>query len=275
MKKYLGLIIILISFSSNAFAQENEKAILTKARDLFAKKQFNEALVEYNKIPKSSDRWLIAVEEKAWTYLHLDQYDKAWAEARTLTSPALSGLTTTEPFLLKALTELKMCDYVAVFQTLKDFKTQKREQVESIQKIAKTGSNAVSRSTLQKWMENPSDWKAIGPQLAQMPQLFYKDEVMLRAAATRNMTAMEKRLKELAKTDNDENYRILQKLNLIEVESIQRVHMESQFTRTQGDVKPGKDDLVFDDNKDDVWIDELNSYQAKVSRCQKKSGRTM
>jgi hypothetical protein len=32
---------------------------------------------------------------------------------------------------------------------------------------------------------------------------------------------------------------------------------------------------VFEDDKNDVWLDELNSYQAKVSRCAKKSGRTM
>jgi hypothetical protein len=98
---------------------------------------------------------------------------------------------------------------------------------------------------------------------------------MLRAAKIKSVPAMEKRLQELAKVENDENYRILQKLNLIEVESIQRVHMESKFTHVQGQVQPGKDDLVFEDDKNDVWLDELNSYQAKVSRCAKKSGRTM
>ena len=150
-----------------------------------------------------------------------------------------------------------------------------RVQIEAIQQIAKNGRNAVSHATLEKWMQKPEDWKAIGPFLPQMPQLFFHDEIMLRAAAAKNMPAMEHRLQELAKIDNNENYRILQKLNLVEVESIQRVHMESKFTGTQGGVKPGTDDLVFDDNKNDVWVDELNSYQAKVSLCQKKSGRTM
>jgi len=275
MKKCLGLLILILSFSRLAVAEDSDKATLSKARDLFEKKQFNEAILEYNKIPKSSDRWLLAIEEKAWAYMHLEQYDKAWAEARTLTSPALTGLTTTEPFLLRALTELKMCDYLAVFQTLKDFKQLKRMQIEAIQQLAKNGRNAVSHATLEKWMQKPEDWKAIGPFLPQMPQLFFHDEIMLRAAAAKNMPAMERRLQELAKTDNNENYRILQKLNLVEVESIQRVHMESKFTGTQGGVKPSKDDLVFDDNKNDVWVDELNSYQAKVSLCQKKSGRTM
>lgn len=208
--------------------------------------------------------------------MHLDQYDKAWADARTLTSPALSGLTSTEPFLLKAIIELKICDYVSVFQTLKDFKVQKRAQVEAIQQLAKTGRNAVSKATLEKWMTNTEDWKSLGPALPLMPQLFYHDVQMIRAAQAKNIPGMEKRLKELAVIDNDENYRILQKLNLIEVESVQRVHMQSQFNRVQGEtVEKGKHDLVFEDNKDDVWLDELNSYQAKVNRCQKKSGRTM
>jgi len=267
---------LLMSFSAFADFTANERATFTEARKLFADKKFTQALELYNKIPPSSDRWLLAVEEKAWTLLHLDQYDKAWAEARTLTSPALNGLTGTEPFLLKALIELKICDYVGVFTTLKEFKAQKRGQVEAIQQIAKNGRNPVSRQVLEKWVLDTKNWKAIGPNLAFMPQLFYHDVVMLRAAQSKNFIAMEKRLQQLAVDENNENHRILQKLNLIEVESVQRVHIATKFDRVQGEkVEKGDYDLVFKDSQNEVWLDELNSYQAKVNRCQKKSGRTM
>jgi signal transduction histidine kinase len=273
---FLQFIVLgLLSLPTSAFAAESEKEILSQARTLFAQKQFPQALALYDKIPVKSDRWLLALEEKAWAHMHLDQYDKAIAAAQTLTNPALNGLTSTEPFLLKALIQLKICDYVAVFQTLKDFKSQKRGQVEAIQQLAKTGHNAVSRGTLEKWILNPTDWKALGPNLALMPQLFYHDIVMLREAQKKNIPALEKRLRELAIADNNENYRILQKLNLIEVESVQRVHIASQFDRKQGEkIEKGDYDFTFKDDQE-VWLDEIGSYQATINRCQKKSGRTM
>lgn len=275
MKKLL-LSLFLIITSSFSLADQGEQKILSEARKLFEQKKFNEALNEYQKIPNKSDRYLIVLEEKAWAYIHLDQYDKALAAARTLTSPALSGLTTTEPFLLKALVQLKICDYVGVFQTLKEFKAQKREQIIAIQEIAKNRLNSISHQTLEKWMLNTEDWKSLGPALAKMPQLFYHDKFMLTAAKNKNMAQMEKRLQELAILENNENHRILQKLNLIEVEGVQRVHIASQFNKKQGEtLEKSDDDLVFKDSKDDVWLDELDSYQATIDRCQKKSGRTM
>lgn len=277
MIKKIGLLLITLSVSVSAAAHKGsltEQETFAKARQLFEQKKFEQAIELYSQIGTKSDRWQLALEEKAWAHLHLDQYDKALATAQTLTSPALTGLTSTEPFLMKAIIQLRICDYAAVFQTLKDFKSQKRTQVEAIQQLAKNGQNSVSRETLTKWMENPSDWKALGPNLVQMPQLFYHDVIMIREAKKKNLPAMEKRLKELALYDNNENYRILQKLNLIEVESMQRVHVASSFDRKQGQVVRDKYDMVFKDDKE-VWVDEINSYQSTIDRCEKKSGRTM
>lgn len=283
IKRLATLIFSALLLSQASFAQDaslasassQDKEIMKTARTLFEQKKFNEALVEYNKISRSSDRYLLAVEEKAWSHMHLDQYDKALGEARTLTSSALSGLVGTEPFLLQALAQLKICDYVGVFNTLKEFKTLKKTQVEAVQQIAKTKRNSVSRATLDAWVQNTDDWKKLGPALAQMPQLFYHDVVMVRAAKAKNFIAMENRLQALAIQENNENYRIIQKLNLIEVESVQRVHIASNFDRKQGEtLDKGSHDLVFKDSSE-VWLDELDSYQATVNRCKKKSGRTM
>lgn len=279
IKKIIVFILSLNILSVASFAQtveqSSEQEILKKARQLFEQKKFSEALVEYSKITQKSDRYLLAVEEKAWSYLHLDQFDKALAHSRTLTSPALSGLVGTESFLLQALIQLKICDYVGVFQTLKDFKQQKRAQIEAVQLIAKNKRNSVSRQALDQWVLNPKDWKKLGASLNLMPQLFYHDTIMLRAAKAKNFIALESRLQEIATEENNENYRILQKLNLIEVESMQRVHMASNFDRKQGEVlEKGSHDLVFKDSQE-IWLDELDSYQATVNRCKQKSGRTM
>lgn len=247
-------------------ASELEKQTMSTARKLFEQKKFAEAIQEYNKISQKSDRYFLAVEEKAWSHLHLDQFDKALGEVRTLTSPALTGLVGTEPFLLQALTQLKICDYVGVFQTLKDFKATKKDQVAAVQEIAKKKRNAVSRQTLDQWVLNIQDWKKLGPALALMPQLFYHDVIMVRAAKAKNFIALENRLQELAIIENNENFRILQKLNLIEVESMQRVHIATEFDRKQGEtIEKDKSDLVFEDSSE-VWLDELDSYQATINR---------
>lgn len=281
MKKTLAFVIYIVSFiamllsAGTSFALDGEQMTLKNARQMFEKKQFAEAIKEYDKIPQSSDRYFLAVEEKAWAHLHLDNIDKAIAGARTLTSPALSGLVGTEPYLLQAIAQLKICDYVAVFQTLKDFKNHKRTQVDAVQKISKNKRNELSQQVLTQWMENPEDWKKLGPYLSQMPQLFYRDKQMLKAAKAKNRDLLEKRLHELANIENNENYRILQKLNLIEIESIQRVHIATEFNRKQGEtLVKGENDLVFEDT-DEIWLDELDSYQATVNRCKQKSGRTM
>ncbi len=275
--KNLVASLLLILFSVSALAKgSSEQQTLSKARKLFEQKNFKGALVEYDKITSQSDRYLMVLEEKAWTFIHLDQMNKALAASRTLTSPSLSGLTTTEPFLLRALVQLKICDYVGVFQTLKDFRTQKREQVVAIQEIAQKQRNSISRQTLEQWMNDVGNWKSLGPNLAKMPQLFYTDSVMLAAAKAKSISQLEKRLQKLAIIENNENHRILQKLNLIEVEGVQRVHIASQFNQKQGEtLDKSDDDLVFKDSKEDVWLDELDSYQATVDRCAKKSGRTM
>ena len=99
---------------------------------------------------------------------------------------------------------------------------------------------------------------------------------MLAAAKAKSLSRLEKRLQQLAVVENNENHRILQKLNLIEVEGVQRVHIATQFNNKQGEtLDKSDDDLVFKDSKDDIWLDELDSYQATVDRCEKKSGRTM
>lgn len=282
MMKSLFALLIVVS-QSVAFAQDKtlaqtsaaEKQIFTKARALFEQKKFSESIAEYEKIGQKSERYFLAVEEKAWANLHLDQYDKAIAQVRTLTSPAITSLVGTEPFLLQALAQLKICDYVAVFQTLKDFKTLKKGQISAIQEIAKNKRNSVSRQVLDQWVQNTDDWKKIGPSLSMMPQMFYHDVIMVRAAKAKNFVAMENRLQELAIQENNENYRILQKLNLIEVESVQRVHIATEFDRKQGEtIEKGPNDLVFKDSSE-VWLDELDSYQATVNRCKQKSGRTM
>jgi hypothetical protein len=258
-----------------AMTSFDEQKIMREARTSFENKKFEQAVSLYAKIPTSSDRWFLAVEEKAWAYMRMDQYDKALAELKTLTSPVFAGLVGTEPFLMKALIYLRSCDYVGVFDSLKEFKTLKKNQLAAIQNLAKTGANEASGAAMQKWMQNPDDWRKLGPDLNSLPLLFFHDREMLRLAKSKDLGGLQRRLQDLAKVDQADNFRVVQKLNLIEIEAIQRVHLATKFDRVQGaKVERDADDLVFKDDGD-VWIDELNSYRAQLDRCERKSGRTL
>jgi hypothetical protein len=72
--KHLIASLLFILISVNALAtMPSEQQTLSQARKLFEQKKYKEALVEYEKIHAQSDRYLVVLEEKAWTYIHLDQ----------------------------------------------------------------------------------------------------------------------------------------------------------------------------------------------------------
>lgn len=100
----------------------------------------------------------------------------------------------------------------------------------------------------------------------------------LQKIAADGQARAEARLKELALRENDQNFKMLQKLNLIEVETIQRIHADREMDREsfrKGQfAKAGDDQLVFPDDGR-PWIDELDKYQVKVNSCPQNIRRRM
>lgn len=92
------------------------------------------------------------------------------------------------------------------------------------------------------------------------------------------MTRLQKRLQVLARRENDENFKMLQKLNLIEVETIQRVHADLHAdpnTYKKGQFADiNQDQLEFPDDGN-PWMDELDKYQTRVNSCPRNVRRKM
>ena len=62
---------------------------------------------------------------------------------------------------------------------------------------------------------------------------------------------------------------MIQKMHIVEAEVIQRLHMDVHLTDTrvqQQNQKDNKDQLYFPYTSA-VWLDDLDSYQAKVKDC--------
>jgi tetratricopeptide (TPR) repeat protein len=114
-------------------------AHLELGRVFFQENNLKEALSEYEEVSKYSSVWVKALDEKAWTYLRMGHPEKALAPLKTVLNPIFSERIGSEPYFLQALSELRLCDYPAVFATIKDFKDRMKPKATSLQAQANSG----------------------------------------------------------------------------------------------------------------------------------------
>lgn len=280
------------------------KSVLKKARVQFGKGAFDEAIANYNAIPRGNTYWLSAVEEKGWAYFRQENYEKALAQTKTLTAPPFAEIVNSEAFLLQSLTQLKICDYKGVFETHNLFKEKQKARILEVQNLAQSGWNEALANLLKKTDKFPLTLDDMGDAVQHLPLLIFKDlefqkqalrfkasEAALSMANAKSTSlknleqfksktflALKKRVQELAQSENDKNFKVIQKLNLVEVEAIQRIHTDMNLSEDA--YKKGKfaevsnDKLVFiDDGK--PWIDELDKFEVTAKSCLKGIRRKM
>lgn len=281
-----------------------DKKALTMARTLFAQGQFDQAIASYNEIPKGNSSWLNAVEEKGWAFFRKENYEKALAQTKTLLAPQFAEISNSEAFLLQSLTRLKICDYKGVFETHSIFKEKQKARIMAVQKLAQTGWNEALTKFLKKADKFPLTLDDMGDTVQELPLLIYKDlefqkqalrfkasekaialaadntslKNTLEMANTKSFLALKKRVQQLAERETENNFKIIQKLNLVEVEAIQRVHTDLSLTdelyQKNNFQKVSDDQLVFmDDGK--PWIDELDKFEVASKACIKGIRRKM
>ena len=115
-----------------------DRELLKSARVLFEKKQYEQAMALYVQIPQASDYWVEALEERAWTHVHLKEHDQALANLKTLLAPPVKSEIGAEPYLLSTLIQLRLCNYNELFKVMKRFKEDIRPRHEAMQALAKT-----------------------------------------------------------------------------------------------------------------------------------------
>jgi hypothetical protein len=268
----------------------NEKKNLADARRLFGQQKYADALQAYSKISKDSDNWLFSVEEKGWTYFRQDKYDEALAQTKTLLSPTFEGIVDTESYFLQALSQLRICDYKGVFLTNRLFKKAQRQRIIDIQDLADKGTNQALVNWVAKTDSFPVKFKDVAENTKSLPLLVFRDLDVQRnllkmklasyakskgfnsAQKTYDQASMKfkARVKALAQSETEDNFKLIQKLNLLEVEAIQRVHTDQELNKkitSKGQFQEvGKDQLVFLDDGN-PWIDELDKYQVSAQSC--------
>ena len=284
----------------------DSKKKMRQARDFFAIGDFADAEKLYNQIPKGSDGWLEVVEERGWIHFRRDDFEKTLAQTKTLLSPQFEGAVSSEAFFLQSLAQLKICDYEGVLTTHKGFKEKQKNRVSEIQSLAKTGVNESLKKAILQVEKFPLQYDELGEVLTKLPLLFYRDlEVqrnLLRLKVAQAALSIvpegvvlgskldfvklrnegfEKlriRIKALAEQENNENSKIVQNLNLLEVEAIQRIHTDMKLSQSgfkKGEFKQtSEDQLIFMDDGQ-PWIDELDKYDVAAKSCPKNIRRKM
>jgi hypothetical protein len=282
------------------------KKALRQARALFAKGDYAKAEKLYNQIPKGSDVWFDAVEERGWSHFRRDDFEGALAQTKTLLSPQFSGVAELETYLLQSLTELKICDYAGVLETDRNFKKAERSRIVDIQNLSKSGMNASFQEVLSKADQFPLRFTDFGEALTHLPLQFYRDRALqgdllklkisqagmdsipagthakivaqFKKMNSDSLSRLQSRMKILAQQENAKNAKVIQKLNLVEVEAIQRIHTDMEISKNlykKGEFKEVTDDqLVFMDDGH-PWIDELDKFDVSAKTCAQGIRRKM
>ena len=251
---------------------------------------------------------LFRSEEKGWAYFRQGDFQKSLAQTKTLLSPQFGEVVASESYFLQSLTQLRLCDYKAVLETHAIFKDKQKARIVEVQALTETGMNEAFAKVINKTDKFPLAGVEIADSLLHLPGLYFKDQelqtqllnykVAEKAIAVLNQNGsnmpklqnslekmkqesfakLKNRMSTLAQIETKENQKILSKLNLIEVETIQRIHTDMKMSESL--YKKGKfkqtdeDQLVFmDDGR--PWIDELDKYEVTAKACPQNIRRKM
>lgn len=296
-----------------------DQVLLAAARMLYQDNKLEGALKYYNLIPKSSDLWLEAVEEKAWAFMKMKDYERALAQVKTLRAPVFAAQVGPEPYFLAGFANYKVCDYNAIFKILKDFKERFRTRLTELENLAQSGRSSSVDAAVAKIESGASSWSAIGSVVEKLPRVFNRDAVFMTAVSRHGSgkqdvtiatelasqgraglkarledvkrrsnerriqgeKAYTTRMKTLAAADVKEMSDIIDKMLILQVESIQHLHADHESLAKNKEVQPtkkplqvSKDDLVFPDT-DEVWLDELDNYHVHAKGCPSKGGKKL
>lgn len=272
---------------------EPDLIVMTVARLYYQINQLEKSIQHYNMITKASDYWIESVEERAWAYFRKGDYDHVQSDMKTIMNPIFANQVGPEPFFLDGFAKLKVCDYVGIFKTIKDFKSMFKDRITVMDSLAKTGSNESVQPAVAKLADGTSTFQDMGSVAAKMPRFFYRDWQLSRLAmrkaiferenqpgansafaarlATLSQDAAGKvksRVKTLASIEMDEARKILNKFHILEAEVIQRMHIQDK--KSDKDIEHqtiAGDELEFPVSGDEVWADELDKYQVLSRGC--------
>lgn len=162
---------------SNQKLISDELIHITAARLLFEKGFLTPAIEYYEKVPKKSEYWFEAKEEIAWSYIRKGEPQNTLAVTQSLMVPAFEAHVGPESVFLRALAQLKVCDYPEVIKAISEFKTRYKPRVARLTQLKNEGETESVKSYIdlaKKGRISPFD---LGQSALGLPRYITRDEV--------------------------------------------------------------------------------------------------
>lgn len=149
---------------------------MTAARMLFESGYMDPAIKYYQKVTKTSDYWLEAQEEMAWSYIRKGEPQNTLAITESLVIPEFTNLVGPETLFLRALAQLKVCDYPSVLKTLNTFKTRFQPRTKEMLAVSENADTPSTKEFIQKMKQRRYKLIETGALAAKLPRLVTRDE---------------------------------------------------------------------------------------------------
>ncbi len=246
---------------------------IENARDEFSKGQFQKAIELYSDIPASSDFWLDAIEERAWSYTRLGQYESALADLHSVTSPVWSSQVGPETYMLSTFVSLKICAYKDVAKKINIFKQRLLPRVATLEKLVTKPITEDFLAMAEQLKKNQVTMMSLGKNAENYPRFFFRDKILLKHLQMNNQTEVARRMKQLAQDDLKEIGLNLKKMKIIDVELIQKILLADQNSNLKKSSELNfsavdrSQKMIFPVTDDEVWVDEVGHFQVKADQC--------
>lgn len=182
---------------------------MTAARMLYASGYLDAAINYYNKISKSSEYWFEAQEEKSWSYLRKGEPQNSMAVSQSLIDPLFSSVVGPETYYLHALSNLKVCNYPQVADTLSGYKLAYKDRIQNLLAIKTQPQIEEISQLLTRMQTQDVNLKDLGAKARSIPRYVTRDQIirqnlMLESALSADLAQAEQLVqKSLAGSSSD------------------------------------------------------------------------
>ncbi len=183
---------VLMKAPNNPVSQD--LMTMTAARLLFQNGFLDAASKYYEKVPKSSDYWFDAQEEMAWAQVRKGEPQNAIAITKTLVAPAFQSQVGPEPFFLRSLSQLKVCDYPSVVGTLNTYRERFKPRAAELAKLTESANTPAVSRLVERMKKGPAKLTDLGADAAALPRFVTRDAALVQNVQTEKALEAEAKL---------------------------------------------------------------------------------
>ena len=219
--------------SENEYLKLKEMATIAVARIYYQMKDYDRAILYFNKVPRFSMYWLDAVFESSWAYLMKGDYAKSLGNLVTLRSPSFYKEFYPEKYFIEAIIYYNNCDYKETNKIVKNFLKEYRPLRKLLTKLIKLHPEPFEfYKVINKSLKNNKDsrmqWilsialsdKAIKNRFKEIEAL---DREIKKIKSSKKNFLRTKMAKEFLKILNDEKKSIQKSVGVIALRRFKRV----------------------------------------------------